>query len=82
MRNKLVADKVRAVRFHLPVHLAALVALGAACESQPAVDFFQEVTPVASFPGTPGDPAAHASLLAYTPAPNCVPTVLRKRYGF
>jgi hypothetical protein len=65
------------VRLYLPVHLAALVAVGVACESEP-VDYFQEVTRVDSFPGSPGDPAAYASLLAYTPDPNCVPTVLRK----
>lgn len=67
----------RGVRFFTRVHLAALVALGSACQSE-TVDYFQKVTPVASFPGTPGDPAAYEPLLAYTPDPNCVPAVLRK----
>lgn len=75
--SPLLRVRVLAVRFFTSLHLAALLGLGAACESE-SVDYFQEVNAVASFPGTPGDPAAYASLLAYTPDPACVPKVLRK----
>jgi hypothetical protein len=66
------------VRFNLPVSLLACGLGLSACDSGPHVDFFQEVTPAGSFPGTAGDPAAYASLYAYTPHPNCAPDVPRQ----
>jgi hypothetical protein len=48
-----------------------------ACSSDDSVQFFQPVTADPSFPGTPGDPASYQSLLAYTPNPDCTPTVPR-----
>jgi hypothetical protein len=49
-----------------------------ACEPNPNVDFFQPVTAVPSFPGTPGDAAQYQSYFAYTPNPSCVPRVPRR----
>jgi hypothetical protein len=69
---------VPAVRFNLPVSLLACGLGFSACDSGPHVDFFQTVTPVASFPGTAGDPAAYENLYAYTPNPKCVPDVPQK----
>ncbi len=54
-----------------------MIAALAGCEPDPNVDYFQDVAPVASFPGTPGDPANWASLLAYQPVPGCAPNVPR-----
>jgi hypothetical protein len=65
------------VRFSSLVGLLLAGLVAAACESGPNVDFFQEVTPAASFPGTPGDPAAYQHLFAYTPDPACAPEVPR-----
>ena len=66
------------MRFNLPVSLLVCGLGLSACDAGPQVEFFQTVTPVASFPGTAGDPAAYARLYAYTPHPNCVPDVPRQ----
>lgn len=52
--------------------------VGPACDSAEPVDFFQDVTPDPSFPGTPADPAAHQDLLAYAPTGTCTPSVPRE----
>ena len=49
-----------------------------ACDSDPQVDFFQPVVQDPSFPGNPGDPSTYQKLFAYTPDPNCAPTVPRE----
>jgi hypothetical protein len=64
------------VRFLLLASLTALAAAG--CDPDPDVDFFQEVSAEPGFPGTAGDPAAYANLLAYTANSSCAPTVLRR----
>jgi hypothetical protein len=56
----------------LPIFLAL-----SACSSDDSVQFFQPVTADPSFPGTPGDPANYQNLLAYSPNPDCTPTVPR-----
>jgi hypothetical protein len=65
------------VRFNLPASLLACGLGLSACDSSPHVDFFQTVTPAASFPGTAGDPATYDRLYAYTPNPKCAPAVPR-----
>jgi len=48
------------------------------CGGEDSVQFFQPVTQDSSFPGTAGEPASYASLLAYQPDPACAPNVPRK----
>jgi hypothetical protein len=54
------------------------VALAISGCGEDSVEFFQPVTADPAFPGTPGDAASYASLLAYKADPACVPNVPRK----
>jgi len=63
-----------------PIILATVLVGGlaaASCDSDQHVTFFEPVVQDPHFPGTPGDPDAYQNLLAYTPDPQCAPTVPR-----
>jgi len=51
--------------------VCGLVSVASGCGGDGPSSPFVTLTPDKSFPGTPGDPARHASLFSYTPVPTC-----------